>query len=73
MKTMLPTLMELVLKYAMISFDPSGIQAFNIIRCFALFLKQKLQLWMFIPCNSKGEPLTEPKNYQTYLQLGNKE
>jgi hypothetical protein len=28
------------------------------------FLIQLLQLWMFIPCNKKGEPLEKPKGYR---------
>jgi hypothetical protein len=43
---------------------------------FVRFLALKLQLWMFIPCNSKGEPLEEPFDYGIYkhgIRGGNEE
>ena len=34
------------------------------------FLKQLLQLWMFIPCGEDGEPLEEPINYEDWKLNG---
>ena len=36
-------------------------QSLYLIRMYAEFLKQLLELWMFIPCNEDGNVLDEPK------------
>lgn len=32
----------------------------NIVYAYANFLKQKLELWMFVPCDENGEVLEKP-------------
>jgi len=36
---------------------------------YAKFLKQPLELWMFVPCYEDGNVSVEPKNYVTWLRL----
>lgn len=36
---------------------------------YANFLKRKLELWMFIPCDENGEPLEEPTILDDRLSL----
>lgn len=33
---------------------------------YANFLKQPLELWMFVPCDENGNVLEEPKNYKEW-------
>lgn len=37
---------------------------------YAKFLKQKLEIWMFIPCNEQNEPLEEPEHYELWKKYG---
>lgn len=36
------------------------------------FTAQKLALWMFVPCNSKGEPMEKPELNKVIQQVGDK-
>ena len=36
---------------------------FNKVRSYCKFLKQTPQLWMFVPCDSEGNVLEEPKEH----------
>jgi len=36
---------------------------------YANFLKQPLELWMFVPCDEDGNVLEEPVHYETWLKL----
>jgi len=42
---------------------------FEIIIYYANFLKQALELWMFVPCDEDGNVLEEPVHYETWLKL----
>lgn len=33
------------------------------------FLRQLMELWMFVPCGKDGRPLKEPYNYQRFLKM----
>jgi len=37
---------------------------------YANFLKQHLELWMFVPCDEDGNVLEEPKDYKVWLSAG---
>jgi len=39
----------------------------NMNKQYAKFLKQPLELWMFVPCDENGNVLEEPKDYKTYM------
>lgn len=41
----------------------------TVIYNYAKFIKQPLELWMFVSCDEKGNVLEEPKNYVTWLGL----
>lgn len=47
----------------------SRVSRYNKIMSYAKFLKQPLELWMFVPCDEDGNVLEEPKNYVTWLGL----
>jgi hypothetical protein len=38
---------------------------------YANFLKQPLELWMFVPCDEDGKVLEMPINYEIWLKLHN--
>jgi len=40
----------------------------NVIIDYANFLKQPLELWMFVPCDKGGNVLEEPKGYNYFMQ-----
>lgn len=64
MKTTLPTRHEAWMIYDAPNTTYEQIY-FNYKR-FTHFLLQKLSLWMFIPCNEKGEPLEKPERYNEF-------
>ena len=60
--TTLPTLRE-YFKYLFSQYSKSeitGIVLAESFHKFEQFTAQKLALWMFVPCNSKGEPMEKP-------------
>ena len=59
--TTLPTLRE---RWEQLYYDYSRgyeIESFDIFNDYIKFNAQKLALWMFVPCNSKGEPMDKIK------------
>lgn len=44
----------------------------QIVNRYAEILQTKLELWMFVPCDKKGEPLEEPEEGQFKKHLGGK-
>lgn len=50
-----------------IDFYDEELGKLHIIRNYAKFLKQPLQLGMFVPCDEKGNVLVEPKRYAEWL------
>ena len=43
-------------------------EAYDKISAYARFLKQPLELWMFVPCDENGNVLEEPKNYKEWCK-----
>jgi hypothetical protein len=50
--------------------DRNSIDNLNTIFRYALFLKQPLELWMFVPCAVDGEVLEHPKEKEIELSDG---
>lgn len=46
------------------------LRAYNSIIDYANFLKQPLELWMFVPCDEYGNVLEEPKEYFDWYKWG---
>lgn len=49
----------------------SRVSRYNKIMSYAKFIKQPLELGMFVPCDQEGDVLEEPYNYQEYLKGNN--
>ena len=63
--TTLPTLRE-YFKYLFSQYSKSeitGIVLAESFHKFEQFTAQELALWMFVPCNSKGEPMQKPEDF----------
>lgn len=45
------------------------VQKIDKMRNYANFLKQPLELWMFVPCNEEGGVLEEPDGYSSFEYL----
>ena len=46
-----------------------GAKHFELCENYANFLKQPLELWMFVPCDEDGKVFEEPEEYQKHLNM----
>jgi hypothetical protein len=74
MENKLISMVDFVLEQSKIGIEPQSLTAqmesrdakFNKIVNYANFLKQPLELWMFVPCDLEGNVLEKPKNYELW-------